>query len=372
MQAAPVSVQFLDLGAVYAELREEIDEAVQRVLSSGWFLLGEELEGFEEEYARFCGARHALGISNGLDALHLILRAMDIGPGDEVIVPSNTFIATWLAVTQAGATPVPVEPDPVTFNLDPERVEAAVTARTRAIIAVHLYGQPADMDPIVEIARRRGLRVVEDAAQSQGARYRGRRTGALGDAAAWSFYPAKNLGALGDSGGVTTDDDELAARIRGLRNYGSSVKYVHDVPGYNNRMDEIQAAVLRVKLRHLDEWNARRARVADTYLRELAGSALRLPVVPEWADPAWHVFVVRSADRDGLQRHLREEGVGTVVHYPVPPHLQGAYASMGRGLGSYPVSEAIHREVLSLPIGPHMSDDDVAAVVRAVQRWPGA
>lgn len=367
MQTAPLSVPFLDLAAPYEELRSAIDEAVQRVLSSGWYLLGGELRAFEEEYAAFCGARECIGVGNGLDALHLILRAMDIGPGDEVIVPSNTFIASWLAVSQTGATPVPVEPDPRTYNLDPARIEAAVTGRTRAIMAVHLYGQPADMDAIGEVAARHGLRVVEDAAQAQGARCRGRRAGALGDAAAWSFYPGKNLGALGDAGAVTTDDPELAERIRVLRNYGSRVKYVHEVEGVNSRLDEIQAAVLRVKLGRLDEWNARRRAVAEVYDAALADSGAVLPHVPEWAEPVWHLYVVRAPRRDELQRALAEQGIGTLVHYPTPPHLQGAYRSLGMGPGTFPISEEIHREVLSLPIGPHLAVEDARSVADAVR-----
>jgi dTDP-4-amino-4,6-dideoxygalactose transaminase len=367
MQTAPLSVPFLDLAAPYEELRSGIDEAVQRVLSGGWYLLGGELRAFEEEYAAFCGARECIGVGNGLDALSLILRAMDIGPGDEVIVPSNTFIASWLAVSQTGATPVPVEPDPRSYNLDPARIEAAVTGRTRAIMAVHLYGQPADMDAIGEVAARHGLRVVEDAAQAQGARCRGRRAGALGDAAAWSFYPGKNLGALGDAGAVTTDDPELAERVRVLRNYGSRVKYVHEVEGVNSRLDEIQAAVLRVKLGRLDEWNARRRAVAAVYDEALADAPLVLPHVPEWAEPVWHLYVVRTPRRDALQRALAEQGIGTLVHYPTPPHLQGAYRSLGMGPGSFPVSEQIHREVLSLPIGPHLAVEDARAVADAVR-----
>jgi dTDP-4-amino-4,6-dideoxygalactose transaminase len=257
-----VRVPFLDLKAAHAELRAELDAAYARVMDSGWFVLGDELAAFEAEFAAYCGARHCVGVGNGLDALHLILRAMQIGPGDEVIVPANTYIATWLAVSYAGAAPVPVEPDPRTFNLDPARVEAAVTPRTKAVMPVHLYGQPADVDAVREVAARHGLRVIEDAAQAQGARYRGRAAGSLADAAGFSFYPGKNLGAAGDAGAVTTDDDALAAELRRLRNYGSPAKYQHDVKGFNSRLDELQAAVLRVKLRRLDEWNARRAAVA--------------------------------------------------------------------------------------------------------------
>jgi dTDP-4-amino-4,6-dideoxygalactose transaminase len=361
-----VTVPFLDLRAAYEELRGEIDAAVSRVTASGYYLLGPEIEAFESEYAAYTGAAHCVGVGNGLDALQLALRAMDVGPGDEVIVPSNTYIATWLAVTYSGATPVPVEPDPRTYNLDPARVADAITPRTRAVVPVHLYGQPADMAPLLEIARERGLRVLEDAAQAQGARYRGQRVGAMGDVVAWSFYPGKNLGALGDAGAVTTDDPVLAERIRMLRNYGSRVKYVNEEQGFNSRLDEVQAAVLRVKLARLDEWNARRARLAALYREALAGTELTLPHVPEWADPVWHLFVVRGARRDALQRHLAERGIGTLIHYPIPPHLQDAYRPLGFGPGSFPVAEAIHREVLSLPIGPHLAEGDAARVAAAV------
>ena len=263
-------IPFLDLKAASTELREELDAAYHRVMDSGWYILGEEVDAFEAEWAAYCGVRYCVGVGNGLDALHLILRAMDIGTGDEVIVPSNTYIATWLAVSYAGATPVPVEPDPRTFNLDPTRVEAAITPRTRALLPVHLYGQPADMDGLLEVARRHDLRVVEDAAQAHGATYKGRRCGGLADAAGFSFYPGKNLGALGDAGAVTTDDDRIADRVRALRNYGSRRKYYHDEKGYNSRLDPLQAAFLRVKARHLDEWNGRRAELASRYNLGLA------------------------------------------------------------------------------------------------------
>jgi dTDP-4-amino-4,6-dideoxygalactose transaminase len=365
---APVAdVPFLDIGATYRELQPAIDAATSRVLASGWYLLGEELRRFEHAYAAHTEAAHCVGLANGLDALHLSLRAMGVGPGDEVIVPSNTYIATWLAVTQCGATPVPVEPVEATYNLDPAAVEAAITPRTRVILPVHLYGQPADMDPILAAAAAHGLRVLEDGAQAHGARYRGRRVGAIGDATAWSFYPGKNLGAFGDAGGVTTSDDALAERLRVLRNYGSRVKYVNEVQGYNSRLDDLHAAVLAVKLEVLDAWNARRAAIARRYLDALAGLDLVLPVVPEWAEPAWHLFVVRTPHRDALQRALAERGIGTLIHYPIPPHCQAAYTSLGHGVGRFPIAERIHREVLSLPIGPHLSDDGVDAVISAVR-----
>ena len=357
-----MKVPFLDLHAAYLELKPEIDAAIARVLDSGWYILGPEVEAFEAEYAAYCEAEHAIGVANGLDALHLALLAMGVGPGDEVIVPSNTYIATWLAVSQCGATPVPVEPVEATYNIDPARIEAAITPATRVILPVHLYGQPADLDPILAIARKHGLRVLEDAAQAHGARYKGRRIGAHGDAVAWSFYPGKNLGALGDGGAVTTNDPELADRIRVLRNYGSRVKYVNEVKGFNSRLDPIQAAVLRVKLRVLDEWNARRRAIAHRYLEGLAGSGLVLPQVPEWAEPVWHLFVVRHPERDALAKRLAEAGVGTLIHYPVPPHLQAAYAEMGFGVGAFPVAERMAREVVSLPMGAQMAAEGVEVI----------
>ena len=359
------TIPFLDVGATYQESKAGVAEAVARVLSSGWYLLGPELEAFEREFAVYTGVKHCIGMASGLDALHLTLRAMAIGPGEEVIVPSNSYIATWLAVSHAGAKVVPVEPDSRTYNLDPALIEGMVTGLTRAIVPVHLYGQPADMDPIRDVARRHGLWVLEDAAQAHGACYKGRRVGGLGDAAAWSFYPSKNLGACGNGGAVTTDSDDLAERLRAWRNYGSKTKYTNEVRGFNSRLDEIQAAALRVKLKYLDDWNDRRKRIAHLYLEELKEIDLGLPFVPAWADPAWHLFVVRSSDRDGLRRHLSEAGIATLIHYPIPPHLQEAY--QGLHLGSLPVSEAIHREVLSLPIGPHLSDAHVRLVVNAVR-----
>jgi len=366
-----MKVPFLELKPTYDELRPELDEAYHRVMDSGWYLLGKELEAFENEFAAYCGVNHCIGVGNGLDALHLILRAMDIGPGDEVIVPSHTFIATWLAVSYAGATPVPVEPDSRSYNLDPARIAAAITPRTKAILPVHLYGQPADMDPIRELAVKHGLKVIEDAAQAQGARYKGRRAGGLGDAAGFSFYPGKNLGAFGDAGAVTTNDSLLANRVRTLRNYGSKVKYQHEEQGINSRLDECQAAILRVKLRHLDEWNARRSRIAALYLAQLStlDSQLILPFVPEWAEPVWHLFVVSHPQRDALQRKLNEAGIGTIIHYPVPPHLSGAYQAAGIPAGSLPRAAQLAQSVLSLPIGPHISEEQVAFVAGQVREF---
>ncbi|WP_182524737.1 DegT/DnrJ/EryC1/StrS family aminotransferase [Nocardioides dongkuii] len=358
-------IPFLDLAAASTEIGNELKAATNRVVDRGWYILGEEVERFESEFAAYVGARHCIAVGNGLDALNLSFRGLGIGPGDEVIVPSNTFIATWLGVTYAGATPVPVEPDPTTYNLDPAAVEAAITPRTRAICPVHLYGLPADLPAIVAVAERHGLAVVEDAAQAHGAGWGGRMVGGTGTTATWSFYPGKNLGALGDGGAVTTDDDDLAARLRTLRNYGSSKKYVHEEQGLNSRLDEIQAAALRVKLNHLPEWNLRRAEVADTYLRDLAEVGLVLPSTPDGVRSSWHLFVVRSERRDDLQAALSARSVQTLIHYPIPPHLQGAYAGAFRS-GQFPVSERIHRTVLSLPIGPHLASDAVDKVVTAV------
>ncbi len=364
-----MNVPFLELKPAYLELKEELDAAYHRVMDSGWYLLGTELESFEAEFAADCDAKRCVAVGSGLDALHLILRAYDIGAGDEVLVPSNTFIATWLAVSYAGAVPVPVEPDPHTFNLDPERIEAAITPRTKAIIPVHLYGQPADMDPIMAIARRHGLKVIEDNAQAQGARYKARRTGSLGDAAAHSFYPGKNLGAFADAGAVTTSDAALADRVRTLRNYGSKEKYYNEVKGFNSRMDELQAAFLRVKLRKLDAWNNRRRVLAARYLKELRNAAgLTLPFVPEWAEPVWHLFVVRHPKRDALQEQLAAAGVGTLIHYPVPPHLSGAYAGGKWRRGGFPIAENLADTVLSLPMGPHLAEEQVSHVIREVNR----
>jgi dTDP-4-amino-4,6-dideoxygalactose transaminase len=361
----PPTIEFLNLKRVNAPHEAAIREAIGRVIDSGWYVLGAETEAFEREFAAYCEVPYCIGVANGLDALHLVLRAYGIGEGDEVIVPSNTFIATWLAVSQAGATPVPVEPEPHTHNLDPARVEAAVTPRTRAIMPVHLYGQPADMDPLLDIARRHGLKVVEDAAQAHGARCHGRRTGGLGDAAGFSFYPGKNLGALGDGGAITTRDGELAAKLRKLRNYGSSVKYQHDVAGVNSRLDEIQSAVLRAKLPQLDAENAARARVAAQYLEALSGLPLQLPHVPAGLEPAWHLFVVASPERDALQAHLKACGIGTLVHYPTACHLQGAYA--GQAWPALPVAERLQSQVLSLPMAPYLSAGDVQAVASAIR-----
>lgn len=359
-------IEFLNLKAAYEELKAQIDAAVARALASGWYIGGPEVESFEQEFAAYTGAQHCVGVANGLDALHLALRAMGVGPGDEVIVPSNTYIATWLAVSQCGATPVPVEPLEGTHNIDPARIEAAITARTRVIVPVHLYGQPADLDPILDVARQHGLRVLEDGAQAHGAAYKGRRIGAHGDAVAWSFYPGKNLGALGDGGAVTTSNPELADRIRVLHNYGSRQKYVNEVQGFNSRLDPVQAAILRVKLSCLDQWNERRQALARQYQQGLSGLGLTLPEVAEGMDPVWHLYVVRCPQRDRLQKSLAEAGVSTLIHYPIPPHLQQAYAGSGWGPGSLPLAERLADEVLSLPMGPQLQPQQVDEVIRRI------
>jgi dTDP-4-amino-4,6-dideoxygalactose transaminase len=362
-----MKVPFLELKPAYEELRAGFDAAYQRVMDSGWYLLGVEMKAFESEFAKYCEAKHCVAVGNGLDALHLILRAYDIGAGDEVIVPTNTFIATWLAVSYAGATPVPVEPDPRTFNIDPNRIEAAITPKTKAIMPVHLYGQPADTDPIMDIARWHGLKVIEDNAQAQGARYKGRRTGSLGDAAGNSFYPGKNLGAFSDAGAVTTNDAQLADRVRTLRNYGSKEKYYYEIKGFNSRLDELQAAFLQVKLTKLDAWNARRRGIAARYLAELDKVPnLTLPLVPDWAEPVWHLFVVRHPKRDALQQKLAAADIGTLIHYPVPPHLSGAYADGKWTRGAFPVAEELADTVLSLPMGPHLSNEQTRFVTAEV------
>jgi dTDP-4-amino-4,6-dideoxygalactose transaminase len=367
--AMKTKIPFLDMGSPYRELKDELDAAYRRVMESGWYILGREVEAFEAEFAAYCGARHCVGVGNGLEALHLILRAMDIGPGDEVIVPANTYIATWLAVSYTGAVPVPVEPDERTYNLDVERIEAAITDRTRAILPVHLYGQPADMDPICQIAHRHGLLVIEDAAQAHGALYRERRAGSLGNAAGFSFYPGKNLGAIGDGGAVVTNDDGLAGKVRLLRNYGSRVKYYNEARGYNSRLDELQAVLLRVKLKYLDSWNERRKRLAALYAAALGDSGLILPYVPAWADPAWHLYVVRTANRAELTAQLDKNGIGWLIHYPVPPHQQEAYADLNYVQGSFPITEKVAHEIVSLPMGPHLSADDVSAVTSSLRQY---
>lgn len=329
--------------------------AFDRVIRSGIYVMGPELEAFEREFADYCEASYAVGVGNGLDALRVALLALGVRPGDEVIVPSHTFIATWLAVTECMAIPVPVEPEEGSFTISADAIERAITTRTRVILPVHLYGQPVDLDPILALAARHGIKVLEDAAQAHGARYKGRRIGSHGDAVAWSFYPGKNLGAFGDGGAVTTSDPDIAEAIRTLRNYGSRRKYEHEIVGCNSRLDPLQAALLRVKLRHLDEWNKQRREIALTYqetLSKFSKHGFTLPSVPSWAEPVWHLYVVRCAQRDQLQTKLAESGILTMIHYPLPPHLQPAYARLGFHRGTFPLAEKLCSEILSLPIYP--------------------
>ncbi len=370
-QAEHTTIPFLDLAAVNAASMPELEAAAQEIIRSGWYILGESCEQFEKQFADYCGADHCIGVGNGLDALALTLRAWlilgDISPGAEVIVPANTFIATVLAVVDCGLTPVLVEPSPETFLVSTETVREAVTERTGAVIAVHLYGQPTDMEDLAAFCSARQIRLLEDAAQAHGAQHRGRRCGSLGDAAAFSFYPAKNLGALGDGGAVTTNSAELADCVRQLGNYGSSSKYVHVYPGRNSRLDPIQAAMLSLKLRHLDAANQARRTIAERYRAEISNPGVRLPDVTEDCEHVWHLFVVRVTDRQAFQNHMLSAGVQTAVHYPIPPHQQAAFPEW-HGL-SLPVTERLHREVVSLPISPVHSERDITTVIEAVNRY---
>lgn len=365
-----MKIPFLRFDAMHAPLKAAFQEALAEVLDSHAFVLGPQVASFENAWAGYCGARHAIGVGNGLDALHLALRALRIGPGDEVIVPANTYIATVLAVSYTGATPVLAEPSARTANLDPESFAAAITSRTQAVIPVHLYGQPCEMGAILDTARRLSIHVIEDNAQAQGATYLGRRTGSFGTVNATSFYPGKNIGALGDGGALTTDDDELARQLRIWRNYGSEVKYYNRVQGYNSRLDELQAAFLAIKLRHLDTWNAERRRLAGRYQSALAGTGdLILPAVAEGAEPVWHLYVIRTGRRDDLQRYLADRGIGTLIHYPVPPHRQEAYRDQGWREGQFPLTEKMAATSLSLPMYPGLRDDEQDAVVDAIQSF---
>ena len=366
MPAGPVP--FVDLRAAHAELGGEIQGAVRRVVDSGRYLLGPELERFERDFAAYCGTAHCVGVGSGLSALELSLRAAGIGSGDEVIVPAYTFIATWLAVSRCGARPVPVDVRESTYNLDPTLVNDEIGPRTAAIVPVHLRGEPADMESLTALAERHGLCLIEDAAQAHGAACRNSRAGSLGDAAAFSFYPSKNLGALGDGGAVTTDDAALADRVRLLRNYGMRTRYESEVRGDNSRLAELQAAVLSAKLPRLDAWNAARGRLADLYLDLLADvDRLTTPTVEPWADPVWHLFVVNLASRDSTAEALRRQGIETGIHYPTPPHLSPAYASLGWGVGDLPVTERLAGTTLSLPMYPQLDPDLCEATVAALR-----
>lgn len=359
-------VNFLDLKASYDELALELEVAILRASRSGWYIGGKETELFEADFSAYTEAKYCVGVGNGLDALTLALRALDIGPGDEVILPSNTYIATWLAVSAVGATPIPAEPLKGSYNLDANIVESHITSRTKAIMPVHLYGMPVDMDAICQLSQKYGLFVIEDAAQSHGAKVRDKRIGSHGNIVAWSFYPGKNLGALGDAGAVTTNDVYLANRVRELGNYGSSIKYFNEVRGVNSRLDPIQAAVLAVKLKYLDEWNMRRQKIAQLYSNALVNLPIVLPQTPDWAESVWHLFVIATPERDLLQAHLTKAGVQTLIHYPVPPHRQVAYDDLGLNKGSLPLAERYANELLSLPIGPQMEMQDVEKVIEVI------
>lgn len=366
-----MNVPFLSFEPQHAPLREAMQAAFARVYDSHWYVLGQEVQQFEQEYAAFNQVRQAVGVANGLDALVLALRALGVGLGDEVIVPSNTYIATWLAVTHVGATPVPVEPDPATSNIDPALIADALTPRTRAIVPVHLYGQACRMTEVMAIAVRHGLYVVEDNAQAQGATFAGQPTGSFGHINGTSFYPGKNLGALGDAGALTTNDADLANRVRVLRNYGSQQKYYNEVVGYNSRLDELQAALLRVKLPQLAAWTQQRQQIAAWYGHHLAGIAgLRLPTVANGATHVYHLYVVHTRDRDALHQHLTERGIGTLIHYPVPPHQQQAYWALGFALaGTFPIAEELAATCLSLPMWPGLTEAQVKEVAMAIRSF---
>ncbi|RZK32608.1 MAG: DegT/DnrJ/EryC1/StrS family aminotransferase [Hymenobacter sp.] len=365
-----MTVPFLSFSPQHDPIRSEVLAAIANVYDKQWYVLGDEVKAFEAAYSAFNQVAHTIGVANGLDALHLALMALDVQPGDEVLVPSNTYIATWLAVSYVGGVPVPVEPDPRTYNLDPTRLEAAITPRTKGIMPVHLYGQACAMGPIMEVAKRHGLWVVEDNAQAQGAAWQGGLTGTFGAANGTSFYPGKNLGALGDAGAVTTNDAALDTKIRTLRNYGSQQKYYNEIIGYNSRLDELQASVLRVKLEHLPTWTAQRQQVAAWYDQHLAGLGdLLLPTVAEGATHVYHLYVVRTARREALQQHLTAQGIGTLIHYPVPPHRQQAYAHLNMPAGAFPIAEEIANTALSMPMWPGMTEEQVTKVAEAVRSF---
>jgi dTDP-4-amino-4,6-dideoxygalactose transaminase len=351
-----MNISFSDLNIQYNELKSELDIAYHRTMNSGWYILGQEVSFFEKEFAKYCGTKYCIGVGNGLEALFLVLKSWKIGKGDEVIVPSNTYIATWLAVSQTGAKPIPVEPNVDTNNIDPSKIEDAITEKTKAIIPVHLYGLPADMSEIIKIANKYGIKVLEDSAQAHGATYKNKKTGNLGDASGFSFYPTKNLGAFGDGGAVTTNDEVLADDLRNLRNYGSSKKNLNDQIGYNSRLDELMAGFLRVKLKYLDIWNEHRTKIANHYLNILPESFpnLLLPKILNESKSSWHLFTVKSEMRDDLQKKLSDNGISTMIHYPIPPHLQKAYRSLNYGKGKFPIAEKLANSILSLPMGIHL------------------
>jgi dTDP-4-amino-4,6-dideoxygalactose transaminase len=358
-------IPFLDVGSSYRELREEIDSAVHRVLASGRYIQGEEVESFESNFAGFVEAQHCVGVANGLDAIYLALRALGVGVGDEVIIPAHTFIATWLAVTNCGATPVPVEPELDGFNIDPTLIEAAITKRTKVVIMVHLYGQPCGIDEIHNVASRYGLRVIEDAAQAHGATYKGKKVGGHSDVVTWSFYPGKNLGAFGDGGAITTNNKDLAEKIQVLGNYGSKQKYDHFELGVNSRLDPVQAAILNVKLNYLDGWNKIRGEIAKSYIASFSNSSVSCAQENDWSKSAWHLFVIRTSERDKLKRQLSAFNIESGIHYPKAPHQQAAYSAAFVGR-KFERTEKLCSSVLSLPIGPGMSNEDVSVVCETV------
>lgn len=360
-------IPFLSLKPVNEQYRAELDAAIQRVLDKGWYLLGQEITDFENAFAKFCGVKNCVGVGNGLDALTLIIKAYGFGPGDEIIVPANTYIATILAISQNGCTPVLVEPDINTYNINPDLIEAAITSKTKAIMVVHLYGQAVEMEKVWAVAQKYNLKVIEDSAQAHGAMYQGRRTGSLSDASGFSFYPGKNLGCLGDGGAVTTNDDDLAKRVRALRNYGSEIKYQHLFKGVNSRLDEIQAAMLSVKLKYLDQDNQKRRAVARFYRENIVNPQIVLPQVKNEESHVWHIFAVRCSRRNELQKYLSDNGIGTQIHYPIPPHKQQAYSEWNAL--SFPIAEQISREELSLPMSPVLTQEEIEYVVERINQF---
>lgn len=367
-----MKVPFLDIAATYKELKVELDTAIGKVLKKGHFILGEEVELFEKEYAKYCGVKYCVGVGNGLDALEFMLRAYNLGTGDEVIVPANTYIATILAITSVGATPILVEPDAETYNIDPAQIRKVITKNTKAVLPVHLYGQTANIRDIKTICKEYKLVLIEDAAQAQGAKHFGVKAGSLGDAAGFSFYPGKNLGAFGDAGAVTTNDSKITDYIRMIRNYGSKVKYYNLIKGVNSRLDELQAAVLRVKLRHLDEWNKRRRGVAQIYLQQLNPGKKEnfiLPKVEEGNEPIWHLFVAQTEKRDKFIKYLSDQGIGTLIHYPLPAYKQLAYKEWLKTAEKYPITNKLSDKIVSLPIGPHLSLSAQAYIISKVNRF---
>jgi dTDP-4-amino-4,6-dideoxygalactose transaminase len=362
-------IPYLNMSPMHESIRNEVFEALNKVYDKNWFIMGDELVQFEKEFAAYCGTSYCIGVGNGLEALHLILRAYGIGEGDEVIVPANTYIATALAVNYTGAKPILVDADFSSYNIDCSLIENHITDKTKAIIVVHLYGNPVNMEKIYDLAKKYQLKIIEDAAQAHNGKYKGQRVGSLGDAAGFSFYPGKNLGALGDAGAITTCDEELAKKVMVLRNYGSEVKYQNIYKGYNSRLDEIQAAILRVKLKHLDEWTKERQEIAAYYLENIKNSKLNLPGISDITENVWHVFPVLCADRDKLQIFLKDHNIATMIHYPIPIHLQEAYAEIGGKLGDYPVTERIAREELSLPIWIGMEKNIIRNIVEVINNF---